>query len=417
LNIWIFNHYATVPSQVGGTRHFDLAKHLVKKGHLVTIFASSFNHFSKREMVFRHNNGERYQINLIEGIRFIWIHTPSYKNFFGRIKNIVSYTLKSYKFAIELCKNEKPDIVIGSTVHPLAAVIGYLISKKTSSEYYFEERDLWPQTFIDFGKLSLNNPLTIALFKLEKFLYNKADRIIVLFDKAKQYVTSKGIDFKKVIYLPNGVDFSNYTTLKHDNEIDQMFKGLESKFVVVYTGSHGLANNLYPIIELFSLLQNNSDFHLLMVGEGTRKKDLIKKVKDEEISNVTFRKPISKSKIPYLLSKSQMSIISILDSPLYKWGFSMNKMFDYMAAGLPVIVISNPKLVRSFKNVDGIHVDDNIEKLVKVINYYYENPRTKKVVSKTLKDYVKKNYSWETLSEELETYMLEDLNKKVKNGN
>jgi len=41
-NIWIFNHYAITPDLPGGTRHFDFAKELTKRGCNVTIFASSF---------------------------------------------------------------------------------------------------------------------------------------------------------------------------------------------------------------------------------------------------------------------------------------------------------------------------------------------------------------------------------------
>ncbi|USK49614.1 glycosyltransferase family 4 protein [Bacillus sp. CMF12] len=405
MNIWIFNHYATAPNHVGGTRHFDVAKNLCNKGHEVTIFASSFNHFSKKEMIFDETK-KNYQIEMIDGVRFIWINTPSYSSFLGRVKNILSYTLKSYHRAKQEIEN--PDVVIGSSVHPLAAIIGYLISKKTNSKFYFEERDLWPQTFVDFGKLSKRNPLVIILYKLESLLYHKANRIIVLFEKAKDYVVSRGINEEKVIYLPNGVDTLNYEQLKKSQNVDKIFAELDGKFVVVYTGSHGIANHLKPVVELFSRLRSNPHLHLLMVGDGPYKKELMKMAKIEELQNITFLDPIPKSEIPYLLSKANMSIISIMDSPLYKWGFSMNKIYDYMAAGLPILMITNPITAGSLKEIDGIYANENLEEFERVISNYYTNPAKLKTDSQLLKKYAKDRYSWRVLSNKLNSYLCKD---------
>lgn len=49
MNIWIFNHYAHPPDLPGGTRHYDLGRELVKRGHEVTIFATSFHHYTHQE--------------------------------------------------------------------------------------------------------------------------------------------------------------------------------------------------------------------------------------------------------------------------------------------------------------------------------------------------------------------------------
>jgi glycosyltransferase involved in cell wall biosynthesis len=414
LNIWIFNHYAIAPAHVGGTRHYDLSKHLVEKGYKVTIFASSFNHFAKEEMVFNESKSH-FKTEWIDGVKYVWINTPAYKGSIGRVKNILSYTLKSFKKAISDCHTDKPDIVIGSSVHPLAAIIGYLVSRKAKCKFYFEERDLWPQTFVDFGKISAGNPIAKALYKLESFLYQKADRIIVLFDKAKYYVESRGIDQRKVIYLPNGVNLSGYRQLNESVEIDQIFKGLERKFVIVYAGSHGIANHLDPIIELFSILKNNPEIHLVLVGDGDQKQEMIKRAEQNGISNLTFKDPISKSEIPYLLSKANMGIISIMDSPLYKWGFSMNKIYDYMAAGLPIIMIADPELIGPLRNQEGIHPYQELEAIKNLICKYKDSPELLKKEGATLRKYVEQHYSWGNLAVKLENTILEDCEGEIIN--
>lgn len=414
MNIWIFNHYAIAPAHVGGTRHFDLSKQLVEKGYKVTIFASSFNHFAKEEMVFNENKSH-FKTEMINGVKYVWVNTPAYKGSIGRVKNMLSYTLKSFKKAITDCHKDKPDIVIGSSVHPLAAIIGYLVSRKAKCKFYFEERDLWPQTFVDFGKISARNPVAKVLYKLESFLYKKADRIIVLFDKAKYYVESRGIDQRKVMYLPNGVNLSRYLKVKGSAEIDQTFKGLEEKFVIVYAGSHGVANHLGPILELFAKLKSNPEIHLVLVGDGDQKQEMIKKAEQNRISNLTFIDPIPKSEIPYLLSKANMGIISIMNSPLYKWGFSMNKIYDYMAAGLPIIMIADPELIGTLKNQEGIHSSQDLEAIKNLICKYKNSPKLLEKEGGLLRKYVEQHYSWGNLASKLENTILEDCKKEIIN--
>ncbi|MFD1707481.1 glycosyltransferase family 4 protein [Siminovitchia sediminis] len=407
MNIWIFNHYAISPSSSGGTRHYDLARELVRYGHSVTIFASSFNHFTRKETVFR-NSKDNYIHERINGVEFIWIRTPAYGDILSRIKNILSYSLKSYSYALGVLKKANPDLVIGSSVHPLAALIGYKISRKANSLYYFEERDLWPQTFVDFGKLSKNNPLVKLLYKLERFLYLKADRIIVLFEKAPSYIESTGISREKVIYMPNGVDLSRFHK-PVESMMKKVFKGTEGKLKIIYLGSHGIANHLEPVIDLIEMLKGEQDIHLLMIGDGPLKEQIRRKAKEKNLHNVTFHSSVPKEDVPTILSNADLSIISMKDSPLYKWGFSMNKLYDYMAAGLPILMIANPATVGNIKKVEGIHVSQNLDDLCQVIKHYRSDKNKMQHDGNCLKSHVASRYSWEKLAGQLQKIIEKDL--------
>lgn len=409
MNIWIFNHYATAPSHVGGTRHYDLAKELVDRGYSVTIFASSFNHFSKKEMVFD-TIKTSFHKEVIDGISYIWLKTPPYNNSLGRIKNILSYTLNSYLRAKKEVLIDNPDIIIGSSVHPLAAIVGYLMALKTKSKFYFEERDLWPQTFVDFQKISPKNPIAIILYRVERYLYEKADKIIVLFNKAPDYVRSRGIDSNKVIYLPNGVNYSNFLQMNEYEEIDNIFEPFKDKVVVVYAGSHGEANHLDSIINLFKQVSNEK-LHLLMIGDGPEKGRLIQKAQKYKLNNITFENAIPKEKIPYLLNKANIGIISVKDSPLYKWGFSMNKLFDYMAAELPIVMVTNPTLVGDLGEKKGIIVNNSLKELAQVLDTYANDPVKQKNDGVYLREYVQEKFSWSVLADHIEKAFIDDIRK------
>jgi len=105
---------------------------------------------------------------------------------------MLSYSWKAYRLGRKIGKInaeiKKPDVIIGSSVHPFAALTGYKLSTYHKILFIFEVRDLWPQTLIDLGEISPKHPLVIVLKKLEKFLYRKASKIIVLLPRADEYI-------------------------------------------------------------------------------------------------------------------------------------------------------------------------------------------------------------------------------------
>jgi len=413
VNIWIFNHYATAPSQVGGTRHYDLASQLVQRGHQVTIFASSFNHFSRKETQ-EYANGTYFKEEKLAKINYLWIKTSPYNNTLSRLRNILDYTFNAFRAARNKMTREKPDIIIGSSVHPLAAYLGYRLAKKTQKPFYFEERDLWPQTFVDFGKLSKHNPLALILYSLEKFLYNKATRIIVLFEKATSYVASRGINPEKIIFLPNGVNLQAFrqNETKQDEAIWQLMQPY--KYKVVYTGSHGIANHLEPLIETAHIIQQQMpDIQFILVGDGPKKKELQRRAAEYQLTNITFADPVPKEKIPYLLSLADLSFISMQKSPLYKWGFSMNKIYDYMAAGLPLMLYSSAEVVGDFKDLSGVELAESPQELAERISTVISDHKYRQDASQYLKAYVDKHFSWEKLALKLEEHMLKDYKQEL----
>lgn len=128
MNIWIFNHHAQGPEIPGGTRHYDLAKQLVSYGHNVTIFAAGFHYTLLKETVEYDDDGKKLEDK--DGVKFVWVKTYPYeRNNIKRMINIVSYAW-NLNFLIPKLKLKKPDIIIGSTVHPFASLLASKFAKK-----------------------------------------------------------------------------------------------------------------------------------------------------------------------------------------------------------------------------------------------------------------------------------------------
>jgi glycosyltransferase involved in cell wall biosynthesis len=341
VNIWIVNHYAIPPDTPGGTRHFDFARQLVKQGHRVTIFASSFSHRTRKEE--RLTGKRRHREENIDGVGFIWIKTLPYYggNDWRRVLNMLSYACRAGR--VGLRRQERPDVILASSPHPFAGLTGYILSRIKKAGFIFEVRDLWPRTLVDIGGYKEKSLTVRLLGVLERFLYRKARRIVVLQPGAPQYIARLGIPADKVVFIPNGVspELFSASGARLPKKLEKLISVLKSegKLVVAYTGAHGIANALDTIIEAAKLMQDRGidKVHFLMVGEGPEKKRLIAKAKEWRLDNISFHEPIPKGAIPGLLRASDIAVLSWRKSRLYEYGISANKLWDYMMCAKPIV--------------------------------------------------------------------------------
>lgn len=331
--IWILNHYAGPPDSQS-TRHFDLGRKLVSKGHKVTIFASSFSHNKFRED--RLSSDEKWKSQNYGGVRFVWIRTYPYRgNDWRRILNMLSYAWRVIRVGKGL--REQPDVIIGSCVHPFAVLAAYILSRMTKSRFFFEVRDLWPQTLIDLGALSARSPIAWGLRKLEKYLYTHAEKIIVLLPYADRYISNLGISREKIVWIPNGADLSRFGMVTKDRS------ELNNQCIFMYLGAHGRANALDVILSAAEILQkqNNNSLKIVFVGDGPEKKTLMNMAQRKSLQNVEFREPVAKAAVAHAMTEADAFIFNLEDSPVFKYGISSNKLFDYLASGKPIVFSSN----------------------------------------------------------------------------
>lgn len=397
-SIWIFNHYAITPNLPGGTRHFDFGKELVKRGHKVTIFASSFHHNLHQDTKEYKKDG--FIIEDYEGVRFVWLKTfPCSVNDWKRVINMLSYSIRAYKVAGDL-EIEKPDIIIGSSVHLFAVFAAYLLSKKYKTPFIMEVRDLWPQTLIDMG-MSKWHPFVIILGILEKFLYKRANKIITLLPKANEYIEKLGVTKNKIVWIPNGVDLERFKA----NEDNSHLKYDKSCFIITYTGAIGKANNLDVLVEAAEILKKDyPEIKFILVGNGTEKERLVRIVDENNLDNVEFSEAVSKNEVSKILYKSDALILLLRNFSLYKYGISLNKLFDYLASGKPIIFSSNSvnNPVEEAKAGITVPSDDPNKIAESVILLYKMSEEKRSEMGRDGRSYVEKYHSIQVLGDILE---------------
>lgn len=334
-NVWILNHYAGMPfgSSGGGTRHFSLARHLPAVGWKASIITASTEHPSGSQ---RLQEGGSATFQTVDSTSFLSVPVRSYGgNGVDRVLNMFDYTRGALS-SKSLRLLERPDAIIGSSVHPLAAWAGRRLARRYNVPFLFEVRDLWPETLIDMGRISRNHPAAIAMRALETSLYRSAARVIVLLPRAGDYIEPLGIEPKKIVWIPNGVDVENfpaYPTAPTPNQ-----------FTLMYFGAHGGANGLDNLLQAMALLKGRpeaSSIRLRLIGDGPLKRHLVDMAKRLGLSNVGFEPPVSKAAIPKLAADADALIFNLIDAPVFRFGISSNKLFDYLAAARPVIFCCN----------------------------------------------------------------------------
>lgn len=406
-NIWILNHYA----ELGLGRHYKFAHNLTKRGYNVKLFAASTIHNSDKNRI---TDSKKYIVEEMEGVPCIYIKACNYEgNGKARIKNMFDYAIGLMSVSKKF-DYDKPDVIYASSVHPLTWISGYLLSKRYKSKFIAETRDLWPETLVAMDIIGRNSIPAKILYKLEKFIYKKADKLIFTMEGGKQYIIDKGwdnyISLDKVNYINNGIDLSEFKNNLEEHRLEDEDLLDNSSFKIIYTGSIGKPNMVISILEVAKYLKGKeiNDIKFIIYGDGLLRSSLMKYASDNKLANVKFKGKVDKKYIPFILNQGDMNIIVGKDIYLYKYGFSQNKFFGYLASGKPTISNRSCHEILD-KQKCGITVEGgSAEALTEGILKFYNMPKEEynQYCKNALK--VAENFDFKVLTDKLEKVILED---------
>ena len=397
-HIWWINHHAVPPTVPGGTRHFSLAKSLKKLDYETTIINGSFDHLNSHfeEKGDFGQNLKEPLLRTYDGVDFCSIPTPPYKGnaSIGRVKNMLAFYFGAMKYLRGKTELTKPDLIIGSVVHPFAAYAGYRLSKFYKVPFVYEVRDLWPMTLVELGRISPYHPFVLLLDKLDGFLAKKSEFIIITAPLIKNHYKKRfGIPEEKCLWITNGTSFTKKTPspLRRTGENDVIEVG--------YTGTIGLANGIKEfLVELTHVPQEVlKRFRFTFVGDGPLKQELAIYAHDKELP-VVFQDGASKDKIWDILNSFDMLLVVLLSTDLYRHGISMNKMADYHAVARPMIMIGkaaeNPVLISG-----SGYVKEQMGSLPKLLEeILYDSKEEYELKASLGRKYALEQYDWDKLA-------------------
>jgi glycosyltransferase involved in cell wall biosynthesis len=334
MKILLINQSFVSPEEPGHTRHFEMAQYLRKHGHQLVIVGSDINYQTGRQTTKRRRIFENVEQN-IDGVRILraYVYPSLHRSYFWRIVSFFSFMFSSVWTALQV---KDVDLVMGTTPPIFQAVSSWVVSLVRRKPFLLEVRDLWPEFGIGMGVLK--NPVIIAMSRwLENFLYARATHILVNSPAYRKYLLEKGIPERKVTFIPYGTDVEMFNPDVDGTAIRRQL-GVEDKFVVLYAGALGAANDIYTILRAADRLRNETKIQFVLFGDGKERVNIEQEVRRRELTNVLLAGVYPKREMPFVLASSDICLAILQNIVMFRTTYP-NKVFDYMAAGRATILV------------------------------------------------------------------------------
>ncbi len=332
MRILLINQAFVSPDEPGHTRHFEMAKFLQSRGHELVIVASDLNYQTGQRTVVR--TGIFAEQNF-DGVRVLrsFIYPALHRSYFWRIISFFSFMFSSVWTALQV---KDVDLVMGTTPPIFQAVSAWFVALIRHKPFLLEVRDLWPEFGVSMGVLK--NPVVIALARwLEMFLYARATHTLVNSPAYKEYMIAKGVPERKVTYIAYGTDVYMFNPGVDGSSIRAEL-GVDDKFVVLYAGALGQANDIDTILRAAKRLKDEDRIRFVLFGDGKERGRLQSEAERMKLSNVIFAGVRPKRDMPQVVASADVCLAILQDIPMFRTTYP-NKVFDYMAAGRATVLV------------------------------------------------------------------------------
>jgi glycosyltransferase involved in cell wall biosynthesis len=332
MRILLINQAFVSPNEPGHTRHFEMAKFLQTRGHELVIVASDLNYQTGQRTVAR---TDVFAEQNFDGVRVLrsYIYPALHRSYFWRVISFFSFMFSSVWTALQV---RDVDLVMGTTPPIFQAVSAWFVAWMRRKPFLLEVRDLWPEFGVSMGVLK--NPVVIALARwLEMFLYARATHILVNSPAYREYMIAKGVPENKVTYIAYGTDVDMFNPGVDGSSIRAEL-GLQEKFVVLYAGALGQANDIDTILRAAERLTGNDKIYFVLFGDGKERGRLQAEAERMKLSNVIFAGVRPKKDMPRVVASADVCLAILQDIPMFRTTYP-NKVFDYMAAGRATVLV------------------------------------------------------------------------------
>jgi len=335
------------------------AEALRDAGYQVDIICSKLKSEEKFELV---NGINVYRIPVSHGRGRILRYIVEYSFFFflSSVKLNLLYLKKKYD-VVEV--DTMPDFLV------FVALIPKLLGAKVLL-YMFENM---PELYAFEYKLSAEHPTVKLLKVIEKLSLKFADKIIVTHEPAYTIFAKHGIPKSKftiVLNVPNEGMFSF--------PFQKIQKQGQNSFLLVSHGSILERYGYQTIVRALKLIESKiHNFRLLIVGQGEYQREIRRLVKDLGLEKrVEFTGYVPFDEIPMAIGRADIGIVPMLGICEY---MLPNKLFEYIALGIPTIASTLAAIKAHFHNNSVMFFEAGNEKdLARCILELYQNPAKRK---------------------------------------
>ena len=295
-------------------------------------------------------------------------------------------------------KNDRILVVTGPPTLPFIIAAASLIRRVP---YLLLIQDSYPEVLTAVGAVKSNSLFVKTLNHMNKWLYRRADKIICVGRDMEEVIKNKlKSNPEKVVTIQNWASLEEVSPAhRHENALLKELK-LEDKFVLLYAGNMGPAQDVESIIEAAELLHKdgNDDIHFLFIGSGGKKKWLDAQIADKNLTNVTALPPRSRVDQTNFLNACDVTLAPLIKG--MKAVAMPSRTYNYLAAAKPVLGIteegSELATVIEEDRVGWVSPPHEPEKLMETILQAYAERENLPEMSKRARLSAETKYSVET---------------------
>jgi glycosyltransferase involved in cell wall biosynthesis len=309
--------YYTTNEQPGGTRAFEFTRFLAENNFRVDVISGK-------------------NIKLKEPKENLNIYTTNtdYTNNMPALRRIYAFFHYVIKATFKGLLIKQVDLIFATSTPLTIGIPAVVLSKLKGKKLIFEVRDVWPDVPIELGYIK--NKFMIKILKLfETWIYKNSSHIIVLSSGMYENLRKKGVSAEKMTIIENISNLYLFDQIKDTNKPENLI----NKFICIHPGTMGPVNGLDFILDTAKIIKNlDTEIVFLLIGKGKKKESLQNRVTKEEITNVIFQDIMPKKDVVKLIKSSNIGIMCVDNSYKILEDNSANKFFDFLAAGLPVLI-------------------------------------------------------------------------------
>jgi hypothetical protein len=342
MRVLVVTHYFPPETGAPQARLSALAAAWASGGDEVTVLTGMPNH--PTGVVHPDYRGARFRRERTDGYRVIrtWLYATPNEGFVRKTLGHLSFTASG--LLLGAWAGGRADVVVVSSPTFFSIASGWLLARLKRARFVVEVRDLWPAIFVELGVLT-SRPVIALLERLELAAYAAADQVVVVSEGFRDNLISRGVPAGKVHTIRNGVDtrrFAPAADSRTDGSATRATAALRARLgaapgdcLVLYAGTHGISQGLPAVADAAAKLAGRP-VRFAFVGDGADKRRLEQRVAELGLDNVTLLPGVPSSEMPVLLAAADICLVPLRDVPLFST-FIPSKMFEYLAAGKPVI--------------------------------------------------------------------------------
>lgn len=243
-------------------------------------------------------------------------------NVFQKIYREMKTNIDMYRLILAT----KPDVIHANDLNAL--IPAYYASKKLKCRIIYDTHEI----FLENPWVARNRISKFVWGFFEKHIINRVDMVVSVSHAAAEYLQHK-YDLTHIMVVTNCVSKSS------------IINGVETAkpLQVLNHGQFYEGRGYDILVDVAPIIADLEEVQIVLRGFGRLEKELREKVQEKNIQNLIFMPPV---KVYELIPTASSAWVGIAITEAISLNFKLsvsNKLFEYAAAGLPVIMSDIPE--------------------------------------------------------------------------